>query len=63
MTEPSIEILCGCSEHLDKVVQDIVLPSSAKKIYEILFGKKSSATWEKVIKISGGTGLFISSKC
>jgi hypothetical protein len=37
-------------------VQDIVLPSPAKKIYEILFGKQSSATWDRIIKLSGGAG-------
>ncbi|KAH6589479.1 hypothetical protein BASA61_005610 [Batrachochytrium salamandrivorans] len=52
---PTGEISCGCTDHLEKKEVDVILPVTAKKLFDLLFKEKSAPIWERLDKRRGGT--------
>eukprot|EP00842_Homolaphlyctis_polyrhiza_P001257 jgi/Hompol1/2131/HPOL_005861-RA len=55
---PSGEVTCTCPDHPEKREIDIVLPVTAKKLYDMLFSSKSAGLWQELDKRRGGTSLY-----
>ena len=49
--KPDQEVKCNCADHLEKVESDIVLPVSAKQLFELAFSNKDSQVWSKLNKV------------
>ncbi|KAG2216022.1 hypothetical protein INT46_007082 [Mucor plumbeus] len=46
--KPDGKVDCDCTEHLDKIESDLVLPANAKQVFDLMF--KQSDIWSKLNK-------------
>ena len=51
---PTAQVACGCSEHVERMECDIVLPCTAKKAFDVLFGSKAHVFWTSIDSLKEG---------
>lgn len=48
--KPKGEVSCDCADHLEKKEADLVLPVSAKQLYQLMFSDEQTGIWFKLNK-------------
>lgn len=59
MVAPLEPTKCDCTEHLDHIEVSQMVPTSAKEVYETLFGPNSAEFWDPIDKSKGITSKFL----